>query len=194
MFKPLRSGLSTLSLGILVSILALSTARGQTIPINWTSEGTFDASMLPIGTAVNTFSNSEPFDLSEVHFSHMIDALADGGLRLFDGTFTITRENGDLLHGTYQDFMYAAPNAAGQYLGSGPFTITGGTGLFANATGEGSWEAVAAFTSMTGGTADHIWSGTITIPEPSSVWLAAILVGAMVVTAARSRRLTATSR
>jgi hypothetical protein len=138
----------------------------QPIPITWTSEGTFDVTNFPAGTAINTFSSSSPLDLSNVQFSHTVEAREDGSLRLYGGTFEIVGPGGDVLRGTYEDFIYGAPSAEGIYLGSGPFELTGGTGQFAGASGQGSWKATAGFTSATGGTADHIWEGNFFIVPP----------------------------
>lgn len=74
-----------------VTFLATS-AQAQPIPLNWTSERTFDVTNFPLGTAVKTFSSSSPFELADVNFSHTIDARDDGSLRLFGGTFEISAD------------------------------------------------------------------------------------------------------
>lgn len=134
------------------------------IPVEWTSEGTFDASALPAGSALNNFSSSSAFRLGDVDFSHTVEANEDlSVLTLNGGTFSIAADNGDELHGTYEDFVYSLGDDGQTYDGVGDFTFTGGTGMFSNASGDGTWNAIAAFTSATGGTADHNWTGTLNL-------------------------------
>ena len=164
-------------------------AGAEPIPVNWTSEGTFDVANFPLGTAINTFSSSSPFEFAEVNFNHTVDAWQDGSLRLSGGTFQITANNGDLLRGTYDDFIYQVPNEQGTYLGSGPFEFVGGTGQFAGSTGGGSWNATARFTSDVGGTADHVWEGSMTpIADPHA--LGPFAIGHQLVEIPRGRRST----
>ena len=85
---------------------------------------------------------------------------------LNNGVFEIPAANHDVLRGSYEDFVYTLQEDGTTYNGVGDFQITGGTGQFAGATGQGSWEAVAAFTSATGGTADHEWTGTLNLVAP----------------------------
>ncbi len=195
--KPARRGNSALPrlafrCRLLVMTLAAGVAictassEGQTIPFNWTSEGTFDVTSFPLGTAVNSFSASKPFDLKDVGFSHTVDARDDGSLRLFGGTFEITANSGDSLRGTYEDFIYTAPDEQGTYLGSGPFQFVGGTGQFAGSTGGGSWNATARFTSQTGGTADHVWEGSL-IPIDDPHDLGPLAVGHQLIEIPRGR-------
>ncbi len=146
--------------------ICTASSEAQSVPVNWTSEGTFDVTSFPLGTAVNTFSTSAPFALNDVHFGHTVNAREDGSLRLFGGVFEIAATGGDVLRGTYEDFIYGAPSLDGIYQGSGPFNVIGGTGQFARATGQGSWNATARFTSNTGGTADHIWQGRVNLAPP----------------------------
>ena len=137
------------------------------IAIDWSSEGTFDARSLPAGTAVNSFSSSPAFNLGDVQFSHVVTANEDlSVLTLNNGVFEIPAENGDVLQGSYEDFVYTLQEDGATYNGAGDFLIAGGTGLFAGATGQGSWEAVAAFTSAAGGTADHEWTGILNLVAP----------------------------
>jgi predicted dienelactone hydrolase len=158
----------------------------ESIPIDWKSEGTFEVTGFPRGTAVNTFSTSAPLELNDVHFSHTVEPRDDGSLRLFGGTFEIAANNGDLLRGTYEDFIYEAPDEVGTYFGSGPFAIVGGTGQFAGHTGSGSWNATARFTSDVGGTADHEWQGSIT-PSADPHGLGPFAIGHRLVEIPRGR-------
>ena len=153
------------------------------IVFNWTSEGTFDASSLPAGSAVNTFSDASAFNFVDVEFNQTVAANDDlSVLTLSSGAFSITAGNGDTLRGSYDDFVYTLQPDSPVYDGVGDFTFTGGTGVFAGATGSGSWQALAQFTSDDGGTADHVWSGNLLlVPEPSCVWCVAVgLIGLLI--------------
>ena len=58
-------------------------------------------------------------------------------------SFTMTAANGDKVFGTYSTEGF--PNKAGDLIIHGTFTITGGTGRFAGATGGGDLFAIAFF-------------------------------------------------
>ena len=66
---------------------------------------------------------------------HMVVPATDGGIDFYDGEFVWTAANGDELYGTYAGHM--PPNPAGYLDIQGYWFITGGTGRFADATGEG---------------------------------------------------------
>jgi hypothetical protein len=69
-------------------------------------------------------------------YQHMtIVPAADGGIDFYDGVFSWTAANGDILTGTYSGHMPFNP--AGYFEIQGYWYITGGTGRFQHATGEG---------------------------------------------------------
>ncbi len=81
------------TLGLLISLTMTSGLHAQII--DWTSEGTFDASALPAGSALNSFSSSSAFDFGDVDFSHTVAANDNlSVLTLSAGTFNITAGNG----------------------------------------------------------------------------------------------------
>jgi hypothetical protein len=57
------------------------------------------------------------------------------------GSFTMTAANGDKLTGTFETTGFV--NAEGQLVINGEYVFDGGTGRFANATGEGTLDALA---------------------------------------------------
>ena len=143
---------------------------------SWRSVGTFDASTEP-QSAVNSFEGVtvDGVYLVDVEFAHTISVLDGGVLQLNDGAFTIKADNGDTLQGSYTDFRYSPnPPPATDFAGLGEFSFTGGTGVFSEASGGGSWVAEASFFegSTTMGIANHEWSGELMlIPEPSGLCL-----------------------
>jgi hypothetical protein len=73
----------------------------------------------------------------------MVVPAADGGIDFYDGEFVWTAANGDKLWGTYAGHM--PPNPAGYLDIQGYWFITGGTGRFEHATGEGPASGVQHF-------------------------------------------------
>jgi hypothetical protein len=80
MARNIGSCCAIVALALSCTLLSTS-ATAAVFAINWSSEGTFDASTVP-ATAVNTFSSSAPFDLVDVHFQHMINIRTDVQRRL----------------------------------------------------------------------------------------------------------------
>jgi hypothetical protein len=73
--------------------------------------------------------------LISVYQHMMVAPAADGGVDFYDGVFFWTAANGDMLWGTYYGHMPLDP--AGYLDIQGHWSITGGTGRFQQATGEG---------------------------------------------------------
>jgi hypothetical protein len=78
-----------------------------------------------------------------------------------NSVFTLTAANGDILDGELTDVVILF-NPDGTVIAEGPYRFTGGTGRFAEATGEGTW--VVTFGGSLGNDAPaHVTaSGTIT--------------------------------
>ena len=141
-------------------------------PINWRSEGRFNAEDSP-ATAVNTFGDAsvQGISLTNVDFSHQIAAIDAGVLQLNDGVFEINADNGDSLFGVYTDFRYTPnPAPATNFAGAGEFDFIAVRAFFFGASGSGNWTAEAAFDegSSTTGTADHNWTGEVVLPNGPS--------------------------
>jgi hypothetical protein len=150
-------------LAVLIPVLMNAPAGGETIEFTWTSAGTFNG--LPSsGVVVTAFSSSAPWSLVEFRSSYTGQ---QGGTRLF-GPFEITAESADKLFGNY-DIVGSGPIRQGMNIGSGSFTITGGTGQFAGTTGQGTMEVITTLTSFptTTGTVEQQWWGTLTLLPPT---------------------------
>jgi hypothetical protein len=97
--------------------------------------------------------------------SHMgaTDAFTDDQLvNVIDGsasaTYTLTAANGDTL---VLAMVFQATNIPGGVTFAGDYTVTGGTGRFAGATGNGVLAGTALFTSETDGIGSFSVMGTI---------------------------------
>jgi hypothetical protein len=106
-------------------------------------KGSFSATstVAPGRCAVLTNSISGTGQISHLgHFttaqSHCIDPTGTDPLAFTEGVFTFTAANGDTIFGTYSGHL--VPTATpGLFQLDGVFTIEGGTGRFANASGGG---------------------------------------------------------
>lgn len=87
------------------------------------------------------------------------DASCSGGIANVN-TETLTDERGDTLTIVSQDV--SCPTGPGQFQGTGQWTVTGGTGRFAGATGHGSAGGGADFTA---GTFTMSLDGTVALPR-----------------------------
>jgi PEP-CTERM motif len=87
------------------------------------------------------------------------------------GNLTMTLASGDLIHATLLEH-FVPPDAQGNVSGTEVFTVTGGTGMFANATGilNGFGSGNANTGSVQFG-ATGVVSGPNVVPEPASVAL-----------------------
>jgi PEP-CTERM motif len=101
------------------------------------------------------------------------------------GTNRFITDNGDELFGSFT--VQAVPGAgAGQLLLSGLTTFTGGSGLFAGATGSATFTGSGQFISDTQALVSFSHQGTISaVPEPGT---ALLLAGGLAVAAQLQRR------
>jgi hypothetical protein len=86
------------------------------------------------------------------------DGSCSGGIANVN-TETLTDNHGDTLTIVSQDV--SCPTGPGQFRGTGQWTVTGGTGRFAGATGQGSADGGADFTA---GTFTMSLDGTVVLP------------------------------
>ena len=153
-----RLGVSTLLGAIFVSALATSAYAGNGVPLKGSFSETFvivapppvivaDASgsgqLTHLGKSTESFVGTVDFTQIDPRTGCAIDSAVG----------TIIAANGDQVSVT----------AAGEFcpatgVDSGSFTITGGTGRFANATGGGAYTSVANFAS---GTSSEQYDGSI---------------------------------
>jgi hypothetical protein len=76
-------------------------------------------------------------------------------------TYTVIAANGDTV--VFEDVFTTAPTSNGVTF-SGSYTIVGGTGRFAGATGSGSLRGSAQFTGPDSGVGEYSFDGTISAP------------------------------
>jgi hypothetical protein len=149
-------------LAIVLAMLTIASACGETIDITWKASGTFHGTPTS-GTIVMQFTSSAPFDFVESRGSYTGDLAA----RRSFGPFEITARGGDKLRGRVEIFN-AEPYRPGKNFGSGTFTFTGGTGQFAGATGHGTIDGVTTlppFPTNTGGVEQEM-RGILTLVPP----------------------------
>ena len=79
-------------------------------------------------------------------------------------TYTLTGANGDTV---VIEMEALTTNIPGGVTFAGSYTVTGGTGRFAQATGSGALSGQAIFTSATGGLGSFSIVGTISSPGSS---------------------------
>ncbi len=89
----------------------------------------------------------------------MASASCQGGFTVTEQD-TFTAANGDKLFSSTHDVL--CPTSQTTLHITGSWTITGGTGRFANAAGSGTSKGTAVSTSMTAGTFSFTLTGTIT--------------------------------
>jgi len=127
----------------------------QLVPVNGALNGTYSITQLqsspPLyaghATATGNVSHLGKSTLT-VDGQSSIDS--DGNIVPVPGTWsaTLTAANGDKVFLSYH--YPANDNAAGKYTLAGQYTITGGTGRFAEATGEGTYSAEGTYSVLPG--------------------------------------------
>ena len=137
-------------------------AHGETIEFSWMSEGEFNGTP-SAGTVDTTFSSSTPFNLASFHSNYT----GEGGAMRVYGSFEISALNGGELFGNY-DVCHPGPLGLGMNFGDGPFYITGGTGQFTGAMGQGMLDVITTLPTYptSSGPVEQDWHGSITLPEP----------------------------
>lgn len=116
------------------------------------------------------FSSSSTTTISDANFSDPFSNWCNAGC-----SYTETLINGNTLSGAvYFTDVLREINGTSY---SGHFNITGGTGLFAGATGSGTF---SGFDDLTGGTTNHNAIFTVTtVPEPETYGMMLVGLGLM---------------
>lgn len=150
--------LSVLSLLAVVSVFPAAFATHST-PFNGKGSGTFaDTSQTTV--LITGTGQYDHLGLTTLRFPSTITGQAACGGFTATESDTYTGANGDSVFQTVNDTICptATPNA---FILTGSFTITGGTGRFADASGSGTVQASIMFTSATTGTFAGTQTGTI---------------------------------
>ena len=133
------------------------TGAGISVPTSDPSKPAFD--FLGKGTTVTPFGTFTLVEAGTVNFA-VVNA---DGTSPNKGTFTYSLPNGDNFSGTFVGTI-TPPNQQGDTTFALTYTITGGTGIFAGATGTGT--SIGPLNAVTGVYTDRV---TITITAPGLV-------------------------
>jgi hypothetical protein len=151
--------LAILSLAVVLSALPAAFASVSS-PFNGNGSGTFvDTSLTTV--LITGTGHYDHLGLTSLRFPSTITGSAACGGFTATEQDTYTGASGDSVFQTVHDTICptTTPNA---FTLTGSFTVTGGTGRFANASGSGTVQASITFTSATGGTFSGTQTGTIT--------------------------------
>ena len=154
---------------LIISIVGLLTILGafpaafatHSTPFNGSGSGTFTDTSLTTVLITGT-GYYDHLGFTKLRFPSTItgQAACSGGFTATEQD-TYTAANGDSVFQTVHDTICptTTPNA---FTLTGSFTVTGGTGRFADALGSGTVQASITFTSATTGTFSGTQTGTIT--------------------------------
>jgi hypothetical protein len=149
------------ALGLLTVVSAFPAAfASHSTPFNGSGTGTFTDTS-PTTVLITGTGNYDHLGLTTLRFPSTITGPA------VCGGFTATEQdnytggNGDSVYLTVHDTI-CPTSTPGAFQLDGSFTITGGTGRFADASGSGTVSAAVTFTSATSGTFAGKQTGTIT--------------------------------
>jgi hypothetical protein len=157
-----------LSLAFAVCALCLARVDLQAVPIpfNAFSSGTFTAVGIPPEDVLVHIDHpsvvAAPFPFVSLVADERVDfTTLPPSVR--DGTFTFTCPQGFLLEGAFVGVLLPVDPVTGLYQVTGPFTFTGGTGLFTGAAGGGLLDAMVQFLDPQGafGVSEIQWQGTL---------------------------------
>src|SRR5712664_1334923 len=147
-------------LGLLTVLSAFPAAFAtHSTPVNGSGSGTFTDTS-PTTVLITGTGNYDHLGLTTLRFPSTITGQAACGGFMATEQDTYTGANGDSVFQTVHDTICptTTPNA---FTLTGSFTVTGGSGRFADASGSGTVQASITFTSSTTGTFSGTQTGTI---------------------------------
>jgi hypothetical protein len=148
-------------LGLLTVVSAFPAAfASHSTPFNGSGTGTFTDTS-PTTVLITGTGNYDHLGLTTLRFPSTITGPAVCGGFTATEQDNYTGANGDSVYLTVHDTI-CPTSTPGAFQLDGSFTITGGTGRFANASGSGTVSAAVTFTSATSGTFTGKQTGTIT--------------------------------
>ena len=148
---PRVSAVTLLALGTLLLGASSASAAGNQVPFkasyqgsaNWTSQTTIALDGTGFATHMCLIGNE-----GTVYLINFDSTCPDGPYGVASiNVETLTAANGDTLW--IQSHDVACPTGPGLYHGTGHWTVTGGTGRFSSATGQGSYDGSADFNAGT---------------------------------------------
>jgi hypothetical protein len=148
---------------ILAVLLVLGTSSvafaSGSVPFNGSGTGTFIFTSATTTAATGT-GHYEHLGLTTITATVTITGAATcgGGLTATE-LDTYTAANGDKVFLTVNDVF--CPISASAFQATGSFSVTGGTGRFADASGSGAFQGSVVATSATSGTFSQTITGTI---------------------------------
>ena len=147
---------------ILAAVMILSAApaafAAHPVPFNGNGSGTF--TMTPTGVSVTGTGHFEHLGLTTISATGAITGVTTCGGFSATEQDAYTAANGDAV--TLQvSNVYCATSGPNVFQVTGSFTVVGGTGRFADATGSGTISGTAVFLTPTSGTFSETTTGTI---------------------------------
>jgi hypothetical protein len=160
-------GLAALALLGPIPVQAQDQPKDQ-IPFKWTVSGKFDAFVIPFDPPVAS-SRMTLKGTSEVlggaitmTDTHIANFGSDGNLnRSTNGMAVFAGPSGDALFVIWDGVGRVNPTT-GELMGLAGFTVKGGRGRFAGATGSGTFDSTL---NVATGEVTQVWQGTILVPK-----------------------------
>jgi hypothetical protein len=152
---------------LILSILSLLTILSAfpaafavtTVPFNGSGTGTFTDTS-PTTVLITGTGHYDHLGLTTLRFLSTITGTAACGGFTATEHDNYTGANGDSVFLTVNDTI-CPTSTPGAFELNGSFTVTGGTGRFADASGSGTVQASVTFTSATSGTFSGTQTGTV---------------------------------
>lgn len=147
---------------ILAFVIALSMSPAvfatHSVPFNGSGAGTF--TVTPTTATIAGTGNYEHLGLTTIAATSTITGVSTCGAFTATEHDVYTAANGDTLTLKVSD-VFCSTSSPGVLTLTGTFTVTGGTGRFADASGSGTIEATAVMLTATSGTFSGTQTGTI---------------------------------
>lgn len=176
MVSKRRIGAALVPLGIPIVLALWCSSRPQTalaatqVPFQAQFSGSMQLSNSPTGFPVDVNGSGEASLLggstNSAHVTQLDETNSNcpttGFVVLNQGTLTSAHDSDDQIYVTITDHPCPVAGQPGLYSGTDSYTVTGGTGRFSGATGQGSFTGNGNFNNFT---FTYTFSGTISAPN-----------------------------